>query len=225
MSDPVTVARLNGPSVKDTLESAVESLLAGNKTANPNASTSVVDTSICLPKTIRNILNNLVGGQVLAGANPPDVRMSNLESTVYIKCPMTALGTAIGSQAQTPSFIVPDGYFLRVEGISIRMDDEPGTVDVAVMISQQGFIEPVTDWWLPTAAAGSKNPGGLLVMGSNFGFNVATGPDACPPIPGGFTIAAQWFRTATATIAGNGEFILIGTLIRDQSYENKRVIV
>lgn len=210
--DPVEVANSTGISTQKNLLAEVEQFLGGNKTAQKNDA-YITGGPQCNPVPIRSQLNQPTTGGLLTA----------VESEVFQVFQVGALPIALDSAIYSSPLIVPPGFYFRVDGLMCRIDDEPSTVDCAVLICQQGASQPNEDWWVDASAvAQGANPNGILVAGSNIGFIVATGPDACPIIPGGFAIIAQFFRATASTNTGNCVFTVMGVLIKDVNYEGFR---
>jgi hypothetical protein len=210
--NPVAVANDNGPSSKDSLMAEVEKLFDGQRSAQPNAA-QIPGGNQCDPKQIRSILNQPTTGGLL----------SAVESTVFLILNAGVLATPFGSIATSESIIVPPGFYLRLSGLMLRVDDEPLTVDVAILLAQQGAAQPKADWFVNTSAASQgANPNGLIIAGSNIGFVIETGEGFTSIVPGGFALTAQFFRNGVSTATGNCLFVILGTLMRDDNYDGFR---
>jgi hypothetical protein len=211
--------------IYESLEAGVDSLLAGNRSSAKNAATKDGGPE-CQPTVIYNNLNQITGnGLLTAQESTVFLVLSNPVLTGGPGTPPAPLAIAQGSSILLQPVVVPAGFYLKLTGLTMRVDEEPNTVDVAASITTAGLNEAASDLWLPTAATGSPNPRGMVFAGSNVGFLVATGPVTAPQIPGGFQLNFQFFRNALAVNTCNVQAVIMGVLLLDKNYENFRTAV
>lgn len=205
-----------GTTVKDNIEAGVAALESGTRTTQANKAQEPGGPE-CQPTSIRNQTNEPTG----------DGLLSAVESTVFLQLTSSEqLAAAAGSVILLSPVIVPPGFYLILEGVMMRCDEEPATVDVAGSITPAGVAEVSTDLWLPVATAGSPNPKGFVFVGSNVGYVINTGEAVVAPrIPGGFQINFQFFRATTSTNPCDVVAFIMGVLLKDRNYESYRTLV
>ena len=212
--DIIDTINRTGQTVEQELLDATNRILGGPSNSNKALPSGVA--TICDPKPIRTIVNQFSSGGLLS-AN---------ESTAFVVIKgAAALAIGQGSTVILEPLVIPPGFYFRVEGITLRVDDEAATVDVACTITpaQKDEVAGV-DAWLPLGGTGPQ-PQGLVLVGSNLGFIVANGGQLNMPIPGGLQMNFVFFRNTGSANTGNCQAVVVGTLMRDNNYEQYRTAV